>query len=98
MHDQIIECLSVVSALQEGNALLRERLATIKEKGRMMAEENRRLEEEKRAALPPQKRKYSKRRKDLQKDYACLECVGRYSSKIALNNHLRKKHRPPEPL
>ena len=40
------------------------------------------------------KRKYSKRRVDLKKEFSCSEpeCGKKYSSNIALRSHLKQKH------
>jgi hypothetical protein len=42
----------------------------------------------------PKKRKYRPRRTYLEKTFICKvhECNCKYSSRIALNSHLRKKH------
>ena len=62
-----------------------------KEKAKL-EEENRTLKRQ----LRP-KRRYSKRRMNLLKDYRCphSDCNREYSSSIALNSHLKKKHNEP---
>jgi regulator of replication initiation timing len=76
------------------NQGLRNELSTIKQANLQLSQENESLQNQRNELSLREKRRYSKRRTWLEKLYSCSfeDCEGRYSSKIALNNHLRKKH------
>lgn len=71
-------------------ATLQEKLLVLKDKIEELNEENTEL---KKRVKP--KRKYSKRRLHLRKDFKCSirDCRNSYSSKIALHSHIAKKHK-----